>query len=142
MNDGNNEWVTDSLLSQEEREARGEREEQLSRPSMQLGSDILQTHFALSKKPVQKPSFNHKRELQRLRELSMRKVSSVDFEPGWRRLVELLDGVFKDITDIKSDATSLAHPTYWRALGFSGPDPYSDFSKYFETWSNAAAKRQ
>jgi len=108
--------------------------EQLKEPAKKEKEGILPSHFVISTKPVAKPTFNQKREVLRLRELSMKRFKEAEFDAGWRRVILYLqDTSFgRDFPEVQPDAPNLLHPLYWRALGFSAHEPNTDFQKYEE----------
>ena len=106
------------------------KEAQLREPPKKMSERVLPSHFVVSTKPVAKPTFSQRREALRLRDLSMKKNREDEFEPGWRHLISLLSDTFMDYPEMTPDVPNINHPLYWRALGFSGHDPNTDFQKY------------
>ena len=107
---------------------------QLREPPKKEKEGIRLSHFVTSTKPVAKPTFNQKKEQMRLLELSMKRLTEAELEPGWRKLVQLLLGTSlgTDFPEMHPSAPNLQHPLYWRALGFSSHEPYSDLLRYEE----------
>jgi len=149
----------ETKADREIREARekDEAQAQLLLPSKAVSNEILISHFVVNTKVATKPTFNQKKELSRLRNLSMKRFVAEDYHEGWIKTMTLLDGTFSDINingaidiDITTNTTiittnnnnnnnnnanantNLTHPLYWKAIGFSGEHPMMDFNKYQE----------